>query len=336
MTDIAIVCGLGGHYAGMKLLDNAYMSYDHFYIICKGTFTLNTKIGKRYILNNPIPSNHKKFSLISYLKTQIIISVKIFQILIREKPKIIMSTGPSLLTIPTFYFGKFIGAKTIFIENIARFNPSISGRMVYPIVNKLFVRTHQLLKKYGQKAELYDNYNNNGNRNIISRNKKNIIFVTTGSSNYPYNRLIKKMDNIAPKLPLPVIMQIGNIMYKPKNTMFFSFCESNELKKYYERADIVVGHAGGGTFLDMVKFGVRGIMLPRIKKYGEAAHNHQQEQTNLFQEMGITIAKNEQDLEDLLLHRRDDILPITLNLENGDRRLIYVIRKYIDNVLKTG
>lgn len=336
MTNIALICSLGGHLTGMRILEDIYKNYDHFFITYKGVYDLNIKTGKIYNLNNINSFNYDKRSVISFIKLIIINSFIIGVILIREKPKILISTGDSSLTIPAFYFGKLIGAKTIFIENIGRINPSVSGRIVYPILDKLYVRSNELLKKYGSKAEFYDYYKKDVARNIVSQINKDIIFITSGSSNYQFNRLIKKMDDIALKLNLPVVMQIGNSNYNPKNAKFFSFCELYELKKYYTRANIVVGHAGGGTFLDMVKFGVKGIMLPRKKEYGEAIHNHQLEQAKFFNELGIMFAKNEQDLEDLLLNHQDDIIPIKLNLEKGNQRLVYVIRKYIDSILKNG
>jgi UDP-N-acetylglucosamine:LPS N-acetylglucosamine transferase len=78
---------------------------------------------------------------------------RIFRILHKERPHVIVSTGAEI-AIPVFYTAKLLRIKTIFIESWCRVNkPSIAGKIVYPIADVFFVQWKQLLKKYGKKAK---------------------------------------------------------------------------------------------------------------------------------------------------------------------------------------
>jgi len=79
---------------------------------------------------------------------------KFIRIFIKEKPKILFSTG-SEIAIPAFYIGKlFFGTKLIFVESIAKFHePSVTGKVIYPIADLFMVPWQSLLKAYGPKAQ---------------------------------------------------------------------------------------------------------------------------------------------------------------------------------------
>ena len=75
-----------------------------------------------------------------------------FRILLREKPKLIVSTG-SEIAIPAFYLAKLLRIKTIFIESWTRVDrPTGTGKIVYPVSDVFFVQWEHLLSKYGKKT----------------------------------------------------------------------------------------------------------------------------------------------------------------------------------------
>lgn len=78
---------------------------------------------------------------------------KFIRIFIKERPKILFSTG-SEIAIPAFYISKILfGTKLIFMETIAKFDePSLTGRFVYPVTDLFFVPWESLLCVYGKKA----------------------------------------------------------------------------------------------------------------------------------------------------------------------------------------
>jgi len=79
-------------------------------------------------------------------------SMSTLRILLKEKPKLIVSTG-SEIAIPAFYLAKILRIKTIFIESWTRVDrPTGTGKIVYPVSDIFLVQWERLLKKYGKKA----------------------------------------------------------------------------------------------------------------------------------------------------------------------------------------
>ncbi|MFH1681828.1 MAG: glycosyltransferase [Candidatus Eisenbacteria bacterium] len=80
-----------------------------------------------------------------------------------------------------------------------------------------------------------------------------IILVTVGSTDF--DPLVRAADEAAPRLDLPMEIQIGIGRYEPKNAKWFRMAPS--LEPYYERAEVVVSHGGAGTILEVLRRGMR-------------------------------------------------------------------------------
>lgn len=106
-----------------------------------------------------------------------------------------------------------------------------------------------------------------------------MIFVTVGSAveGIEFTRLIKKMDEIAARIQEEVIMQIGTVPYEPQRAKFFRYTSYQENLSYFQKASLVVGHAGTGTILNALRFQVPIVVVPRKHEYGEHVDDHQVE-----------------------------------------------------------
>jgi UDP-N-acetylglucosamine:LPS N-acetylglucosamine transferase len=80
--------------------------------------------------------------------------LKILYIFVRERPRILFSTGAEI-AIPSFYIGKFVfHTRLIYLECSAQvYNPSLTGRWVYPISDLFLVQWEPLLTQYGSRAK---------------------------------------------------------------------------------------------------------------------------------------------------------------------------------------
>jgi beta-1,4-N-acetylglucosaminyltransferase len=96
-----------------------------------------------------------------------------------------------------------------------------------------------------------------------------MIFVTVGTNDF--DALIEKMDAIAPSLQEPVVMQIGNGEYIPKNCEYFRFAPS--LEPYYDTANLILSHGGLGTTLEVLEKGKKLIGVENTICHG----GHQQD-----------------------------------------------------------
>ena len=77
-----------------------------------------------------------------------------WNILKREKPDIIISSGAAV-AVPFFYLGKMFGVKLVYIEVFDRIDkPTMTGKMVYPIVDKFIVQWEEQRKIYKKAINL--------------------------------------------------------------------------------------------------------------------------------------------------------------------------------------
>ncbi len=138
---LCLVCSRGGHLTEMRALLPALEEHDFFFITYAGESAKN--LPYRIYTVESIGIN---------LYLMFIAAIKIFQIYIKEKPDVIISTGAEI-AIPACYLAKLFSKPVVFIECSAQvFTPSATGRLVYWVSDLFLVQWLQLLKKYGKKA----------------------------------------------------------------------------------------------------------------------------------------------------------------------------------------
>jgi beta-1,4-N-acetylglucosaminyltransferase len=130
-----------------------------------------------------------------------------------------------------------------------------------------------------------------------------MIFVTVGSSDCDFSRLISKIDQlVSVGCIADVVVQIGNSKYTPKACHSIRFAPQHEIVSLIEKSEFVICHGGTGT-IDMV-LGLRKktIVVPRMKKFGEITDDHQLELAELLEKAGrVLVVKDIKDIEDCLV-----------------------------------
>jgi len=152
-----------------------------------------------------------------------------------------------------------------------------------------------------------------------------LIFVTVGNHYQGFDRLIKKMDEIAGKIDEDVVMQIGHTAYKPVNAEYFSFLDSfEEILRLNRDARVVVSHAGAGSIVTALKEKTPVIVVPRLKKYNEHMNDHQLEIAKAMSDnKNVTVLYNIESLEDSLK------LSFNFVEECNTNKLVYQLQNYI-------
>lgn len=154
-----------------------------------------------------------------------------------------------------------------------------------------------------------------------------LIFVTVGSHYQGFDRLVKKMDEIAGKIDEEVIMQIGNTKHRPVNAEYFEFAEYSKIQKLNSDARIVVSHAGVGSILTALEQKTHLIIVPRLKKYDEVVDDHQlQIAKELSENPNVTIVYDVEDLKESL---KADFSFVE---ESSGNRLVCSLKKYIFSI----
>ncbi|MBU7454887.1 glycosyltransferase [Leuconostoc fallax] len=104
-----------------------------------------------------------------------------------------------------------------------------------------------------------------------------MIFVTVGTHEQPFDRLLKKIDGLIESgdITESVFIQTGYSDYVPKFAKSKQFLSNIEMEKNIDEARIVITHGGPASFLSVLSKGKIPIVVPRLLKFNEHVNNHQ-------------------------------------------------------------
>jgi beta-1,4-N-acetylglucosaminyltransferase len=140
-TTVICVCSHGGHLVEMLEILDGFKDHDVYFFTYEEETT--KELPNAYFFEN---FAKKPMALLS-------VAFKMFRLLLKIKPAIIVSTGAEL-AIPALYISRlFPGQRRIYMECSAQvFSPSLTGRLVYPVSDLFIVQWKTLLARYGKKA----------------------------------------------------------------------------------------------------------------------------------------------------------------------------------------
>ena len=112
-----------------------------------------------------------------------------------------------------------------------------------------------------------------------------MIFVTVGTHEQPFNRLVKKIDDLVAEgtIKEKVVIQTGFSTYKPVHCEGHKMMSFEEMQNTLKDARIVITHGGPSSFIEALQFGKVPIVVPRQEKYHEHVNNHQVDFTELIE-----------------------------------------------------
>lgn len=100
-----------------------------------------------------------------------------------------------------------------------------------------------------------------------------MIFVTVGTNEAPFERLLRWIDELAVEEEL--VVQTGPAVTRPKGARCVPFLPFEDLVDLVRTARTVVTHAGVGSVMVALAEGVRPVVVPRLRRHGEAVDDHQ-------------------------------------------------------------
>ncbi|MEC7784226.1 MAG: glycosyltransferase [Bacteroidota bacterium] len=102
-----------------------------------------------------------------------------------------------------------------------------------------------------------------------------MIFITTGTQE-PFDRLLSTMEICAAKFPeVEFVAQAINTDVDANNLKIEGFLSPSTFNDYFDRADLIVGHAGMGTIITALVKQKALIVIPRDASLGEHRNDHQ-------------------------------------------------------------
>lgn len=133
-----------------------------------------------------------------------------------------------------------------------------------------------------------------------------MIFVTVGTHEQPFDRLIQCIDKLAEEKIIndEFVIQTGFCGYVPKFCEYKSFFPYTDMIRLIEKAEIVITHGGPSSFMPALERGKIPVVVPRRKKFGEHINDHQLDFVKRFAEIqkNIIPAENDKEIGNSILH----------------------------------
>lgn len=106
-----------------------------------------------------------------------------------------------------------------------------------------------------------------------------MIFVTVGTHEQQFNRLVEEVDKLKAdgSIKEDVFIQTGFSTYEPKYCQWSKLISYKEMNNKIEEARIIITHGGPASFIAPLQIGKIPIVVPRQEKYAEHVNNHQLE-----------------------------------------------------------
>ncbi|MCT3385391.1 glycosyltransferase [Lactobacillus johnsonii] len=112
-----------------------------------------------------------------------------------------------------------------------------------------------------------------------------MIFVTVGTHEQPFNRLVKKVDDLVAQgnIKEKVVIQTGFSTYNATHCEAHKMMSFDEMQQALKDARIVITHGGPSSFIEALQFGKVPIVVPRREEYNEHVNDHQVDFTKLIE-----------------------------------------------------
>ena len=130
-----------------------------------------------------------------------------------------------------------------------------------------------------------------------------MIFVAVGTQKFPFNRLLKGIDDLIEqgKLKDEVFAQIGHTDYVPRNYGYKDFLTQDDFQSRIGGCDVLITHSGVATIIAGMRMEKPVVVVPRFAKFGEHVDDHQLQIAESFSTKNLVLmCRNVEELADLV------------------------------------
>lgn len=165
-----------------------------------------------------------------------------------------------------------------------------------------------------------------------------MIFVTVGTHEQPFDRLIQKIDELKRNgiVNEEVIIQTGYSTYEPKYCQWSKLLPYEQMVENVAKARIVVTHGGPASFIMPLQLGKIPVVVPRQSQYGEHVNDHQLEFARAMQQRqgNILVAERMEELENILVHYDTLVRSMPAALNSHNARFVADFEKIVGQLLQ--
>ena len=163
-----------------------------------------------------------------------------------------------------------------------------------------------------------------------------MIFVTVGTHEQPFDRLVKKVDDLKKDgiIKEEVFIQTGFSTYEPKYCQWSKLIPYQQMVKNVAEARIVITHGGPASFIMPLQIGKTPVVVPRQHQFDEHVNDHQVEfARNVAQRMGTIITvENIETLGDIIMNYDQIISGMNHEMNSNNAKFNEELEKLVEEL----
>jgi len=163
-----------------------------------------------------------------------------------------------------------------------------------------------------------------------------MIFVTVGTHEQPFNRLIKCVDDLKAngQINEEVIVQTGYSIYEPDCCIWNKLFSYQDMLKYVNEARIVITHGGPSSFIMPLQIGKIPIVVPRQYQFNEHVNDHQVEfAKNVEKRMGnIIVVEEIEDLAKNITNYDSIVASMDRGMNSNNKKFNIKLNKIVEDM----
>ena len=165
-----------------------------------------------------------------------------------------------------------------------------------------------------------------------------MIFVTVGTHEQPFNRLVECIDKLKKDgdIQEEVIIQTGYSTYEPQYCRWQKLFPYQEMLKLVEEARIVITHGGPSSFIMPLQIGKIPIVVPRRHEFNEHVNDHQVAFSKAVAErMGTIIVVEDMDkLGETIEKYNDIVVAMPTEMKSNNAKFCEELEKIVNDMMK--
>lgn len=165
-----------------------------------------------------------------------------------------------------------------------------------------------------------------------------MIFVTVGTHEQPFDRLVAYMDQLKETgvLTEEVIIQTGFSTYEPKHCRWQKLFPYKEMVRMVDEARIVITHGGPSSFIMPLQIGKIPVVVPRQKQFEEHVNDHQLVFAKALAERqgNLIVVEDIAQLKDILLNYPEIVASIPRDMKSNNEKFNDAVRKIVAEMFR--
>ena len=165
-----------------------------------------------------------------------------------------------------------------------------------------------------------------------------MIFVTVGTHEQQFNRLIEEVDNLKRDgiIKEDVIIQSGFSTYEPKYCKSSKLIPYEDMIKYSKEASIVISHGGPASFITPLQFGKIPVVVPRQLQFNEHVNDHQLDFTKAVEEKfnNIIGVYDISDLKDKIINYKEITKKMKSNNSSNNGKFCELLENVVEKMFR--